>query len=89
MQHLQVKEETKVQDLMRALCAQSRAESVIANLNETGEFNIRSVRHPKRPSQNWEISNYLNWEEFLRKCSARLAPSTGQKECWTALAENV
>ena len=44
---------TKIQDLMRALCAQSRAESVVANLNKTGEFNIRSVRHPKRPSQNW------------------------------------
>ena len=48
-----------------------------------------SVRNPKRPSTNWERSNSLNWRKFLQKYSARLAQSTGQKDCSSALSKHV
>ena len=44
-----------------------------------------SVRNPKRQFKDWERSNCLNWQKFPRTCSAHRAPSTGQKDCYTAL----
>ena len=41
---------------------------------------IRSVRNPKRQSKNSERSNYLNWKKFLRRYSARPAPSLARRE---------
>ena len=77
----------KIQDVVHTLRTQYRTESVITDLNKTNS--VRSVRNPKRPSKTWERSNFLKWEKFLRKYSARPAPSTGQKDCDTALAEHV
>ena len=39
------------------------------------------MKNPKRSSEAWERSNYLNWEKSLRKYRARSAPSAGQKDC--------
>ena len=51
------------------------------------ENSTDSARNPERPSKNWERSNYS--EKFLRKYSAHHAPSTGQKDCQSALLEYV
>ena len=79
---------TKFQDLLLTLRTQSRAESVIVDLNQTGVFNTFSD-DSKTLSKNGGRSNYLNWDKFLRKYSARPASSTDQKDCFTALAEYV
>ena len=79
---------TKIQDLVHTLRTQSRTESVIIDLKKTREFNTFS-EESKRPSKAWERSNYVNWEKFLRKYSARRGPGIGLKDCFAALAENV
>ena len=50
------------------------------------ENSTDSVRNPQRLSNNWERSNWLNWQKFPRKYSVHHAPSAGQKDCYTALA---
>ena len=70
------------------LRAEYRTESVIPDLSKTGEFTRLSDESRKTIQELVKIE-LLNWDKFPRTCSAHHAPSTGQKDCNTALAEYV